>query len=192
MWESPKSYFAYHSKIFHRQFCAVFCELSKVRIPSSRLQLGLQLAAAVSITCNVYKLLWDIISYDFSQLKWLIRALNWRPLRHHYETSHLTSLVFVNSKVHAFLNVVDIAGLVKGASEGQGLGNAFLSHINACDGIFHLCRKFQLKSFLLCGMLKIILPRNDATYEISNMQSWKKNWFKWHDTRRREKKANWD
>lgn len=25
--ESPKSYFAYHSKIFHRQFCAVFCEL---------------------------------------------------------------------------------------------------------------------------------------------------------------------
>jgi len=33
------------------------------------------------------------------------------------------------SKVPAFLNVTDIAGLVKGASEGQGLGNAFLSHI---------------------------------------------------------------
>lgn len=47
------------------------------------------------------------------------------------------------SKVPAFLNVVDIAGLVKGASEGQGLGNAFLSHINACDGIFHLCRKWK-------------------------------------------------
>jgi obg-like ATPase 1 len=45
------------------------------------------------------------------------------------------------SKVPAFLNVVDIAGLVKGASEGQGLGNAFLSHIKACDAIFHLCRK---------------------------------------------------
>ncbi|KAK9889595.1 hypothetical protein WA026_006968 [Henosepilachna vigintioctopunctata] len=47
------------------------------------------------------------------------------------------------SKVPAFLNVVDIAGLVKGASEGQGLGNAFLSHISACDTIFHLCRAFE-------------------------------------------------
>lgn len=47
-----------------------------------------------------------------------------------------------NSKVPAYLNVVDIAGLVKGAAEGQGLGNAFLSHISACDAIFHLCREF--------------------------------------------------
>lgn len=38
---------------------------------------------------------------------------------------------------------MDIAGLVKGASEGQGLGNAFLSHIKACDAIFHLCRAFE-------------------------------------------------
>lgn len=43
----------------------------------------------------------------------------------------------------AFLNIVDIAGLVKGAAEGQGLGNAFLSHIGACDAIFHLCRAFD-------------------------------------------------
>ena len=43
-----------------------------------------------------------------------------------------------SSKVPAFLNVVDIAGLVKGAHEGQGLGNAFLSHIRACDAIFHM------------------------------------------------------
>ncbi|XP_037919243.1 obg-like ATPase 1 [Hermetia illucens] len=47
------------------------------------------------------------------------------------------------SKVPAYLNVVDIAGLVKGAAEGQGLGNAFLSHISACDAIFHLCRAFD-------------------------------------------------
>ncbi|XP_011641971.1 obg-like ATPase 1 isoform X3 [Pogonomyrmex barbatus] len=47
------------------------------------------------------------------------------------------------SKVPAFLHVMDIAGLVKGASEGQGLGNSFLSHIGACDGIFHLCRAFE-------------------------------------------------
>lgn len=47
------------------------------------------------------------------------------------------------SKVPAFLNIVDIAGLVKGAHEGQGLGNAFLSHIKACDGLFHMTRAFE-------------------------------------------------
>ena len=52
------------------------------------------------------------------------------------------------SKVPAFLNIVDIAGLVKGAAEGQGLGNAFLSHIGACDTIFHLCRKYQFYNFI--------------------------------------------
>merc|ERR1712080_699983 len=47
------------------------------------------------------------------------------------------------SKVPAFLNIVDIAGLVKGAAEGQGLGNAFLSNIKACDAIFHVTRAFE-------------------------------------------------
>jgi len=47
------------------------------------------------------------------------------------------------SKVPAFLNVVDIAGLVQGASEGAGLGNAFLSHISACDAIFQMLRAFD-------------------------------------------------
>ena len=44
------------------------------------------------------------------------------------------------SRVPAYLTVVDIAGLVKGAAEGQGLGNAFLSHIRAVDAIFHVVR----------------------------------------------------
>ncbi|KAI8901900.1 P-loop containing nucleoside triphosphate hydrolase protein [Globomyces pollinis-pini] len=47
------------------------------------------------------------------------------------------------SIIPAFLTVIDIAGLVKGAAEGQGLGNAFLSHIIAVDGIFHLVRGFD-------------------------------------------------
>eukprot|EP00128_Syssomonas_multiformis_P014503 Colp12_sorted_trinity150504_noHs@17264 len=47
------------------------------------------------------------------------------------------------NNVPAFLNITDIAGLVKGASEGQGLGNAFLSHIKSVDGIFHVCRAFE-------------------------------------------------
>jgi len=47
--------------------------------------------------------------------------------------------------VPAVLDVTDIAGLVRGASEGAGLGNAFLSHIAAVDGIFHVCRAFPSK-----------------------------------------------
>lgn len=47
------------------------------------------------------------------------------------------------SVVPAVLKIVDIAGLIRGASEGAGLGNAFLSHIAAVDGIFHLVRAFD-------------------------------------------------
>ncbi|WP_339048223.1 redox-regulated ATPase YchF [Candidatus Mesenet endosymbiont of Phosphuga atrata] len=41
------------------------------------------------------------------------------------------------------LEVVDIAGLVKGASKGEGLGNKFLSHIREVDAIIHLLRCFE-------------------------------------------------
>jgi len=47
------------------------------------------------------------------------------------------------SKVPSALEVVDIAGLVPGAHEGAGLGNAFLSHIGHVDGIYHVVRIFQ-------------------------------------------------
>jgi ribosome-binding ATPase YchF (GTP1/OBG family) len=43
----------------------------------------------------------------------------------------------------AYLHVTDIAGLVRGASEGAGLGNAFLSHVAAVDGLFHVVRAFD-------------------------------------------------
>ena len=43
----------------------------------------------------------------------------------------------------AYLFVTDIAGLIRGASEGAGLGNAFLSHIQAVDGILHCVRVFE-------------------------------------------------
>ncbi|CAO3594388.1 unnamed protein product [Absidia cylindrospora] len=46
-------------------------------------------------------------------------------------------------EIPAFLTVIDIAGLVKGAASGAGLGNAFLSHIRAVDAIFHVVRAFD-------------------------------------------------
>ena len=55
---------------------------------------------------------------------------------------HLCSVWNPPSTYPAFLHLVDIAGLIKGASEGAGLGNAFLSHIQAVDGLFHVVRAF--------------------------------------------------
>jgi len=50
-----------------------------------------------------------------------------------------------NSKKKIYTNItfVDIAGLVKGASKGEGLGNKFLSHIREVDAIIHLVRCFD-------------------------------------------------
>lgn len=45
--------------------------------------------------------------------------------------------------VPAMLRLVDIAGIVKGASEGEGLGNKFLSHIRNVDAILHVVRCFD-------------------------------------------------
>ncbi len=43
----------------------------------------------------------------------------------------------------ALIEFVDIAGLVRGAHKGEGLGNQFLSHIAACDAILHVVRCFE-------------------------------------------------
>ncbi len=45
--------------------------------------------------------------------------------------------------IPAFIEFVDIAGLVKGASKGEGLGNKFLSHIREVDAIIHVLRCFE-------------------------------------------------
>ena len=49
----------------------------------------------------------------------------------------------MHAQVPAVMKVQDIAGLVRGASEGAGLGNEFLSHIAAVDAIFHVVRVFD-------------------------------------------------
>ena len=55
----------------------------------------------------------------------------------------LASLVKPERIVPTTVEIVDIAGLVKGASKGEGLGNQFLANIRECDAIIHVVRCFD-------------------------------------------------
>ena len=55
----------------------------------------------------------------------------------------LTQIYKPEKTTHAIIEFVDIAGLVKGASKGEGLGNKFLSHIREVDAIAHVVRCFK-------------------------------------------------
>jgi len=55
----------------------------------------------------------------------------------------LVSISNSTKKIHTTISFVDIAGLVKGASKGEGLGNKFLSHIREVDAIIHMIRCFD-------------------------------------------------
>ena len=55
----------------------------------------------------------------------------------------LAEIVHPERIVPATCEIVDIAGLVKGASKGEGLGNKFLGHIRECDAIIHVIRCFD-------------------------------------------------
>lgn len=55
----------------------------------------------------------------------------------------LTELVKPKKTVPTAIEFVDIAGLVRGASQGEGLGNKFLSHIREVDAIAHVVRCFE-------------------------------------------------
>tara|TARA_B100000963_G_scaffold66493_1_gene54670 strand:+ start:1266 stop:2336 length:1071 start_codon:yes stop_codon:yes gene_type:complete len=55
----------------------------------------------------------------------------------------LADLSKSKKKIYTNITFVDIAGLVKGASKGEGLGNKFLSHIREVDAIIHLVRCFE-------------------------------------------------
>ena len=56
---------------------------------------------------------------------------------------NLASLYGSNKIIPATVTFVDIAGLVAGASKGEGLGNKFLANIRGCDAIVHIVRAFE-------------------------------------------------
>jgi GTP-binding protein YchF len=55
----------------------------------------------------------------------------------------ITKYIVPKKTIPAILKLVDIAGIVKGASEGEGLGNKFLSHIRQVDAIIQVVRCFE-------------------------------------------------
>ena len=68
----------------------------------------------------------------------------------------------------AVIEFVDIAGLVKGASKGEGLGNKFLSHIREVDAIVHVVRCFEDANI-----------RNDSNRKLGNCKGWKCYYYFW-------------
>ena len=71
----------------------------------------------------------------------------------------LAKLSSSKKKIYANITFVDIAGLVKGASKGEGLGNKFLSHIREVDAIIHLVRCFDSEK--ITHVNSIINPADD-------------------------------
>ena len=71
----------------------------------------------------------------------------------------LAKLSKSKKRIYTNITFVDIAGLVKGASKGEGLGNKFLSHIREVDAIIHLVRCFDSEK--ITHVNSKINPSND-------------------------------
>lgn len=65
----------------------------------------------------------------------------------------LTQLFSSQKTIHATVEFTDIAGLVKGASQGEGLGNQFLANIRTCDAIIQVVRVFEDENITRDGKL---------------------------------------
>jgi hypothetical protein len=74
----------------------------------------------------------------------------------------INNIVNTEKIIPASLDLVDIAGLVKGASEGEGLGNSFLSNIREMSALAHVVRYLTKTSCLI--LLPQMLPSQDQQY----------------------------
>jgi ribosome-binding ATPase len=57
--------------------------------------------------------------------------------------AQINSVIATKRVIPTSVEILDIAGLVKGASQGEGLGNQFLGHIRSVDSVIHLVRCFE-------------------------------------------------
>ena len=77
----------------------------------------------------------------------------------------LNKIVNTQKIIPAALDLVDIAGLVKGASDGEGLGNAFLSNIREMTALAHVVRCFEDEN--ITHVDSSVNPRRDV--EVINL-----------------------
>src|SRR6266700_4753040 len=73
--------------------------------------------------------------------------------------ANLAAIAKPQKVIAAAVEFVDIAGLVAGASKGEGLGNKFLSNIRECDAIIHIVRAFESNDIV--HVADRIHPAND-------------------------------
>jgi GTP-binding protein YchF len=79
----------------------------------------------------------------------------------------LASLVAPQKLIATFIEFVDIAGLVKGASQGEGLGNKFLANIREVDAIVHVIRCFQDSQVIhVAGQVDPTFDKEVIDYEL--------------------------
>src|SRR6266700_3057033 len=80
----------------------------------------------------------------------------------------LVKLYNPKSVVAATVNFVDIAGLVKGASQGEGLGNQFLANIRETDAVVHVVRAFEDDDVLhVMGAVDPVRDREVIEFELA-------------------------
>jgi GTP-binding protein YchF len=79
----------------------------------------------------------------------------------------LAEMAKTKSKIATQMEFVDIAGLVKGASQGEGLGNQFLGHIRQVDAIVHVVRCFEDENVVhVDGSIDAARDRDVITMEL--------------------------
>ena len=79
----------------------------------------------------------------------------------------LSDLVHPEKVQPTTIDIVDIAGLVKGASKGEGLGNKFLGNIRECDAIIHVLRCFENDNIVhVDGSVDPIRDKETIDYEL--------------------------
>src|SRR5215212_9098431 len=80
----------------------------------------------------------------------------------------LAEIVKPERTVPAAVEFVDIAGLVKGASQGEGLGNQFLANIRETDAIVHVVRAFEDDDVLhVMGSIDPVRDREVIEFELA-------------------------
>ena len=79
----------------------------------------------------------------------------------------LSSLINPQKLIPTTVKIVDIAGLVKGASKGEGLGNKFLSNIRETDAIIHVLRCFDDPNIVhVDGRINPLSDKEVVEYEL--------------------------